>query len=217
MDADFPGQVGLSCSSGRTRDISPIGRHWRTGCPAISTLPRRPRSRDLDHHQAPQELRWSALTCEVKSSIPTRVRSTQLIFEGSAGEAVSLFPRNLNIAASVSLSGLGFEKTRVRIVADPTKESPIIALEADGKFGALRLELRTNPDTSNTDSSLASLSAIGVSQEYWITTSNRCVTGRPCPKPASGSSRFEGRPHRRSVDCITVIHKGLLHVGSKLD
>ena len=42
------------------------------------------------------------------------------VFEGSAEEAIRHFPANVNVAISLSLAGLGFQRTQVRLVADPS-------------------------------------------------------------------------------------------------
>jgi aspartate dehydrogenase len=42
------------------------------------------------------------------------------IFEGSAGEGARGFPANVNVAAALSLAGIGAERTRLEIWADPT-------------------------------------------------------------------------------------------------
>src|SRR6185295_14767908 len=41
------------------------------------------------------------------------------LFEGPAREGVPYFPQNVNIAAVLSLAGIGFERTRLEVVADP--------------------------------------------------------------------------------------------------
>ena len=45
------------------------------------------------------------------------IKEPTLVYEGSALEACSLFPANVNVAASVSLAGIGPEKTKVQIIA----------------------------------------------------------------------------------------------------
>ena len=42
------------------------------------------------------------------------------IFEGTAREAAKGFPANLNVAVALSLAGIGPDKTRIEIWADPT-------------------------------------------------------------------------------------------------
>jgi aspartate dehydrogenase len=86
-----------------------------------------------------------------------------VIFDGSAREAVKLFPKNINVAACVSLAGMGFDKTRVKIVSDPVVTRISHKVLAHGKFGRLRAEVENMPNPSNPKSSyLASLSAISI-------------------------------------------------------
>jgi aspartate dehydrogenase len=91
----------------------------------------------------------------------TSIKSPQVIFEGAAKDAVSLFPANINVAALLSLAGLGSKKTVVRIVADPTIDKNIHQIEAHGKFGKISIRVENVPDQSNPKTSrLAILSAI---------------------------------------------------------
>jgi len=91
----------------------------------------------------------------------TQIQSRQVLFEGQASEAVFAFPQNVNIAAAVSLAGIGFDRTQIRIVADPTLERTTITLEANGKFGDLSLNLVNTPHPSTPKTSyLACLAAI---------------------------------------------------------
>ena len=83
------------------------------------------------------------------------------IFEGNAREAVEKFPRNINVAASLSLAGVGFDVTKVQIVADPVATRINHKILAHGKFGRLRAEVENMPNPNNSKSSyMASLSAI---------------------------------------------------------
>ena len=83
------------------------------------------------------------------------------IFEGAAKEAVTLFPANINVAALLSLAGLGSEKTTVKIVADSSTDKNTHQIEAIGKFGKIIIQVENVPDSNNPKTSrLAILSAI---------------------------------------------------------
>ncbi len=84
----------------------------------------------------------------------------RVVFEGTAREAVRAFPANVNVAASLSLAGLGPDRTRVRIVADPSATVNTHEIRAKGPFGELTAILRNRPSPRNPKSSyMASLSA----------------------------------------------------------
>jgi len=83
------------------------------------------------------------------------------IFEGTAKEAVKLFPANINVAALLSLVGLGSEKTTVKIVADVKTDKNTHHIEAKGSFGSMTITVQNVPDSENPKTSrLAMLSAI---------------------------------------------------------
>ena len=89
------------------------------------------------------------------------------IFQGTAKEAVALFPANINVAALLSLCGIGSEKTIVNIVADPNTDKNTHHIEANGKFGKMTFSIENFPDPQNPKTSrLAILSAIETLRKY---------------------------------------------------
>ena len=85
----------------------------------------------------------------LSSKLPTD-RET-VVFEGNARQAALEFPKNANVAATIALAGVGFEATRVRIVADPKISENIHELKVRGSF-AMNIAgrpLPTNPKTSS--------------------------------------------------------------------
>jgi len=98
----------------------------------------------------------------LKNNISLRsIRKPTVIFEGSAREAVEGFPQNVNVAAALALAGVGPEKTRVRIIADPFAERNIHEIDAEGEFGSMKLVTENVPSPGNPKTSyLAALSAI---------------------------------------------------------
>src|SRR5919206_1711196 len=84
-----------------------------------------------------------------------------LIYEGPAADAVKKFPTNVNVAAILSLAGIGLEKTNVKIIVDPYTNINQHEIIASGKFGEMIVSVRNLPSPTNPKTSfLAILSAI---------------------------------------------------------
>ncbi len=64
------------------------------------------------------------------------------IFEGSAREAIKGFPANVNVAVALSLAGIGPDKTRIEIWADPgvTRNTHRINLDSDSTRFEMTIE-----------------------------------------------------------------------------
>ena len=76
----------------------------------------------------------------------------RVVFDGTVQEVVVAYPKTTNVAASVALAGLGFERTRAVVIADPALSANRVLLRARGTFGSLHLQLdnvaSANPKTS---------------------------------------------------------------------
>jgi len=84
-----------------------------------------------------------------------------VVFEGFAKEAVKQFPKNINVSAILSIAGIGFEKTKVRIIADPNVQRNSHRVIVSGSFGRLESVVENVPNPRNPRSSyMASLAAI---------------------------------------------------------
>ena len=57
------------------------------------------------------------------------INEPSTIFEGTASEAVRLFPKNINVSALLSISGLGSHETIVKIIADPNTQKTLMRLQ----------------------------------------------------------------------------------------
>lgn len=77
------------------------------------------------------------------------ITEAQVVFDGFAREAVELFPANVNVAAILSLAGLGPARTRVKIVADPQAPGNVHEVFARGDFGTMRVTMENRPHARN--------------------------------------------------------------------
>ncbi len=88
------------------------------------------------------------------------IKEKTVVFSGSARDAVKFFPRNVNVAATVSLVGVGFDDTKVTIVLDPDATSNSHELRYKGVFGEAVAHTYNVPEPNNPKTSeLAGLSA----------------------------------------------------------
>jgi aspartate dehydrogenase len=84
----------------------------------------------------------------------------QEVFFGPVREAVRGFPENVNVAATVSLAGLGPDKTFIRIVAVPGLQRNCHTLEVEGEFGSLKVEIQNVPTENPKTGKLTALSML---------------------------------------------------------
>ena len=89
------------------------------------------------------------------------------LFEGTAREGVPRFPENVNIAAVLSLAGVGFDRTRLKVVADPALKFNTHSITIEGRTGtmALRFESVPSPDNPKT-AMLACYSALAAFRQF---------------------------------------------------
>jgi len=91
------------------------------------------------------------------------IRGERILFSGSANEAVKYFPQNINVAAILSIAGIGPEKTKVRIIASAKTRRNIHQIKVYSEAGTIttRTENILHPENPKT-SYLAYLSSVAV-------------------------------------------------------
>lgn len=95
---------------------------------------------------------WRGTAAEGMASLDA-LAEPLIFFRGSAREAASRFPQNANVAVISALAGIGLDRTRIELVADPGAKANSHRLAASGAFGRLEIAienraLATNPKSS---------------------------------------------------------------------
>ena len=71
------------------------------------------------------------------------------VFSGNAREAARAFPKNANVVAALALSGAGFERTHVELVADPQATGNTHAYTVDSPLCHYRIDITAHPSPDN--------------------------------------------------------------------
>jgi len=78
-----------------------------------------------------------------------RLAGPVVLYDGPVREGARLYPQNVNIAAAVALAGIGLDRTRLVIVADPAIASHQVEIAARGAFGSFRFAEDIVPSAEN--------------------------------------------------------------------
>ena len=70
-------------------------------------------------------------------------------FEGTARSAAVDFPFNANVTATLALAGVGFDETKVRLVADPSIEINVHEFSVRANCGNVTVKIEGLPSKSN--------------------------------------------------------------------
>ena len=92
----------------------------------------------------------------------------KIVYEGSAEEAARLFPREMNVAATLALT-VKPAKVRVRVVSDPNVQRNTHEIQVKWRFGEMFLRFANDPHPANPHTSaLAAWSAIRLLQTLLV-------------------------------------------------
>ena len=89
------------------------------------------------------------------------------LFDGTAREGVPHFPANVNIAAVLSLAGIGFDRTHLTVVADPALAFNTHFIRIRGPTGSIDLRFENLPSLDNPKTAmLACFSALAAIRQF---------------------------------------------------
>ncbi|MDO5667954.1 MAG: aspartate dehydrogenase [Alcaligenaceae bacterium] len=133
----------------KTRILLPAG--------AVAGLDYLQSIRDADYIQVTYESRKPVTAwlpeLEALAIVPENLKDSMILFEGSAAEAATRYPQNLNVAATLALAGIGMENTRVVVIIDPTLTQNQHHILVNSEYGEMRLQLSNTPSPNNPKSS----------------------------------------------------------------
>ena len=88
------------------------------------------------------------------------IKAPLKIFDGTAREAAKGFPANLNVAVALSLAGIGADRTKVEIWADPTVTRNTHRIEVDSDSARFSMTIENIPSENPKTGLITALSVI---------------------------------------------------------
>jgi aspartate dehydrogenase len=82
------------------------------------------------------------------------------IFDGSAREGARGFPANVNVAAALSLAGIGPDKTQLEIWADPTVKRNTHRIDVDADTVRFSMTIENVPSENPRTGRVVALSVV---------------------------------------------------------
>ncbi|MGB4106226.1 MAG: aspartate dehydrogenase domain-containing protein [Alphaproteobacteria bacterium] len=90
----------------------------------------------------------------------SKIKTRQKLFSGNAFEAAHGFPANVNVAVTLSLAGIGPEKTEVEIWADPEAGGNTHEIHVTSAYSTVNARIENQPDPANPRSSVLAAQSI---------------------------------------------------------
>ncbi len=87
---------------------------------------------------------WKGTVAEKEVDLDS-VTEPVCLYEGPARKAAALYPQNVNVQAALSLAGIGMDRTRSRVFADPNVSQNTHEIYVRGAFGELRVSISNTP------------------------------------------------------------------------
>jgi len=88
------------------------------------------------------------------------LNTAKLVFSGTAREAAAGFPANVNVAAALSLAGIGADRTMIDIWADPAVTRNCHSIEVDSDSARFTLSIENIPSENPKTGKNVALSVI---------------------------------------------------------
>jgi aspartate dehydrogenase len=154
-DALLARLIAVAESRGSQLLIPPGALAGIDGIAAASLLP----LDEVVHRIVKPPQAWRGTSAESLIALDEITEATAF-FSGTAREAASRFPQNANVAVISALAGIGLDRTRVELIADPAAGGNGHQLSVRGAFGKLDIAIENRPLATNPKSS--EMTALGL-------------------------------------------------------
>lgn len=147
-DAAFRGRLLGLAESGHGRVIIPVGA--TAGLDGLLAM-RQDGLQTVTYISTKPPKAWQGTPAEQSFDLDA-IAAPTVVFSGRADEAALRYPKNANLAATIALAGLGFERTQVRLVADPAASGNTGRIEAESRSSRLTVIVsgRSSPGNPKT-------------------------------------------------------------------
>lgn len=110
---------------------------------------------------------WKGTPAETLCDLDGLAAET-VFFSGNAREAATQYPKNANVAATLALAGIGFERTAVKLVADPAANGNVHEYTMRSAVAEFSMRIAGKPSPDNPRTSVTTV--YSVAREIF----NRC-------------------------------------------
>jgi aspartate dehydrogenase len=98
-----------------------------------------------DGREMIDEVRITTLRPQEGYGLKEKLSEKTVLYDGPTRKACQLYPRNVNIHASLALHGLGFDRTHSTVIADPEAKKMRHIIEVKGRGFAWKIEVEATP------------------------------------------------------------------------
>ncbi|WP_255632224.1 aspartate dehydrogenase [Xenophilus sp. Marseille-Q4582] len=148
-DAAVADELLAAAQAGNARLVIPVGAI--AGLDGLLAL-RRAGLTQLVYASSKPPASWRGTPADGAFELDALTEAT-VVFDGSAREAALKFPKNANLAATVALAGMGLDRTRVVLTADPHSTENVQSIEAVSDVSTLRVTVSGRSEGANPKSS----------------------------------------------------------------